>query len=197
MKDCTHESGFSYLDVVIAVAILLVGVLALAGAMTASLLRVEDSEEELRAKQLATASVESVFSARDLEDLTFDRAKNVSSPGESGPAGVFLEGRRPIYTNGGADGIIGTADDSTSGPGPDGVSGTADDYGVLISGFEREIAIAPIDDLDEDGDGNPGNDNLSPISLRRIDVTIWYKVSGRERSVRLSTLMGNYRQENT
>jgi hypothetical protein len=45
---------------------------------------------------------------------------------------------------------------------------------------------------DEDGDGVDDTSN-TPISLRKIKVTIKYKVRGATRKVYVTTLIGDYR----
>jgi hypothetical protein len=170
------ERGFSLIDVMIGMTILLVGVLALAAALTGALVRTEESEEELIAKQHATTAAESIFSARDVATLGWAAAQNTSGTCSGGP-GVFCRGRREIRANTGADGLHGTSDDS----------------GAVISGFTREVVITSVNDPD----GN-GLDNTSgfPVSLRQITVTVYYRVRAAERQVSLTTFIGDYRYLN-
>jgi type II secretory pathway pseudopilin PulG len=180
MDRARSEAGFSYLDVMVAVAVLLVGIMALLGAMTGAITATTRNENQLVAKQFATATLEAIFTARDVNrDNTFgwDRIGNV---GDSDiPGGVFLTGRRPIWPTPGADGILGTGDDDDGANGPDGTPNTSDDI-QPVEGFEREIIIA-----------NVGNS--PPYTMRRIEVAISYwSGSSRHREV-ITTFVANYR----
>jgi type II secretory pathway pseudopilin PulG len=172
MQSNTNESGFSFIDVMIAVSILLVGVLALGGAMAAAMLRTNDSEQQLLAKQHCFSTVEAVFSARDLTSLGFEAAQNVSPASGSNTEGIFPNGPQPIRPN----------------VGPDGFVATADDTGTPVSGFVREIVIKP-----PVGTADP---NTEYKTLRQIDVTVYYKVGGAPREQTVTTYMSNYRQVN-
>jgi type II secretory pathway pseudopilin PulG len=66
MKTKNNEGGFSYIDVMIGVVILLVGIAALVSAITASVLRSHETKQQLVAKQIASSTLESIFSARDV-----------------------------------------------------------------------------------------------------------------------------------
>lgn len=184
MSDLTKansESGFSYIDVMIGVTILLVGVLALVSAITRGIAMTTVSQEMLAAKQIAAGTVEAIFTARDVEEiLGWETIGNVGST--SVPGGVFVTGEQAIYPTPGQDGIVGTADDSK---GPDGVAGNADD-GVPEPGFSRTIVITDLTD--------PARPN-APISLRQIDVTVNYWVGAKKQTETFTTFIANYRTE--
>jgi len=164
------QAGFSYIDVLIAIGILMTGIVALLSAMTAAVATSGRGQQQLLAKQYATSTMESIFSARDINNPRITSfAVIANTPGTTG--GLFLTGRQPIYGSTGADGIIGTADD---GWGPDGSQGTADDLNP-INGFSREIAIAPVS-----------------AGLISITVTIYYQTSGLTFSQTLTSYMANY-----
>src|SRR4051812_17132179 len=61
MLQKTNESGFSYIDVMIALVILMVGILASAAALTANLVRSFETEKQVVAKQIALSTIESIF----------------------------------------------------------------------------------------------------------------------------------------
>jgi hypothetical protein len=173
-----REAGFSYVDVMIAVTIMLVGVMAMLSAITSGIVMTTTSQQSLAAKQYAQSTVEAIFSARDLRTLGFDAIGNVGDPAI--PGGVFLSGDRPFYPTAGPDGIIGTADDSA---GPDGVVGTSDDI-PPVDGFSRQITISDVPDPDRPG---------AAISLRQIDVSISFRMgNGQFREV-MTTYAANYR----
>jgi Tfp pilus assembly protein PilV len=171
------ENGFSLIDVMIGMTILLVGLLALGGAMAGALVRTEESEEELVAKQYLMTAVESIFSARDVASLGFDAARNTTGANCTGGTGIFCPGQRAILTSSGSDGIFGTSDDS----------------GTTVTGYTRQIEIVNVNDADgDDLDDTTG----FPVSLRQINVTVFYKVRGATRQVNLTTFIGDYRYLN-
>lgn len=178
MNQQTSEAGFSYVDVMIAVTILLVGVLAMLSAITSGMVMTTTSQQALAAKQYAQSTVEAIFSARDLEALGFDAVGNIGDT--SIPGAVFLTGDRPFYPTAGPDGIIGTADDSA---GPDGVVGTSDDS-PLVDGFSRQITITNVPDPDRPA---------AAISLRQIDVSISYRMGNGLYREQMITYVANYR----
>jgi hypothetical protein len=157
----SSESGFSFIDVMIAMTILLVGLLSLTGALAAALVRVRESESQFRSKMFTLSIVEAAFTARDIPVTTTagtaggsaffqNQVKNVAD------GGIFVDGRNPVYEL----------------PGPDGVYGTADDDGPVVNGVEREIIISDIPDPSRPSD---------PISLKQISVTVFYKVGSAQR----------------
>jgi hypothetical protein len=184
MKKVENQSGFSYPDVMVAITILLVGVLGLVGAITRGIALTTVSQEMLSAKQLAAATMEAVFTARELDsaDLGWPSIGNIGSA--TVPLGLFMVGDQPIYPTSGLDGIVGTADDYK---GPDGVAGNADD-GTPVAGYTRRITITDITDPSRP---------TAPISLRRIEVAINYFTSGRQRTETFTSFIANYRTEAT
>jgi hypothetical protein len=165
-----REGGFSYVDVLIAIAILMVGILTLGAALTTALVRANQSEDYLRAKGIAASTLENVMSARgvaiDGTTYGFDAIQNVS---ETGP-GVFVVGRKAALSS----------------PGPDGLFGTADDTGDRLGSYEREIVVADVDNPKRPvADGNP-------VTERRIEITIYFTVQGREDHVTLATNVARY-----
>lgn len=188
-----HEAGFSYVDIMIALVILLVGVLGATGALTANLLRSFESEKQIIAKQIALSTIESIFSARDIARPGaiegWNSVGNVGSNIVGGvPKGVFLTGWRPIREDIGWDGVAGTDDDACAATGPCQVSGRPDNTSNVISGFERQIVITDI----------PDPERPSPphsIARRRLDVTVRYNINGLVRQQTVSTIITNYTEQ--
>ncbi|HEV8485036.1 MAG TPA: hypothetical protein VGV87_15950 [Blastocatellia bacterium] len=174
----TQEAGFSYIDVMIAVAILLIGVMALVGAITNGINMTTRSQEALAAKQIASSTVESIFTARDLETFKWEAVGNVGNAAV--PGAIFVAGKQNIYPTAGKDGIVGTADD---GWGADGIAGNSDD-GQPAIGMQREIVVTDLVDPDRP---------TSPITLRQIDVTIYYSVGPIQRQETFTSYIANYR----
>lgn len=188
MKLHKNEKGFSYIDTMIGIVILLVGILALAAAVTTSVVRSRESEQQLIAKQLANSSLESVFSSRDIRLNGADGWNSIgnigSNPVAGVPAGIFVSGQTPIRASAGADGIIGTIDDACSGTGPCCVSGVCNSSAVM-SGFKRQITITDIND--------PQRPTPPwPIMMRRVVITIFYQASNTTRQEVVSTVITSY-----
>jgi prepilin-type N-terminal cleavage/methylation domain-containing protein len=160
-------AGFSLVEVIIAVVILSVGLMALLAVFAQAVSATKFSREDLVAKQKAREALENVYSARNDTSITFADIQNVSS------GGIFTDGFQPLYLAG-ANGIAGTAQDTTTLdsmrlPGPDGRLGTGDDVTVPLVNFQRQILITNL--TNADGSVNP--------DLRSIAVTVRIASPGR------------------
>jgi type II secretory pathway pseudopilin PulG len=168
------EAGFSLIETMIAMIVLVVGVLGLAAMLGNGLAYMTASQYDYIAQQKAAEAVEAVFEARDIGQATWSTICNVGSTVCSG--GVFLVGNLPMC-GAGADGIIGTADDfnGTSCAGcplscpdailvPNGTGNFNPPVSLPLSTFQRSIVIATVNDAG----GNP------IANLRQITVTITY-----------------------
>jgi len=177
----TGEQGFSLIETIIATAILAGGLISLAGAYAIGLTHMKSSSPSLIAREKAREAVESVHTARDTGDLSWDKIANVGSY-----AGVFLTGAQPMY-RAGYDGLVNTSDDAVSGledikeAGADSILGTADDVVTPLTDYTRQIEVT---DIVNAGVTNP--------NLRQIRVTIKYKVAGMWRTYQLTTYISRY-----
>lgn len=176
------DRGFSLVELMVSMGILTVGILSLAGALTAGVKTIGGSSARLIAREKAREAIESVHAARDTGHLSWGNIKNVPQ------GGIFLDGPQPLR-QAGADGIVNTADDGSAGyetqttPGPDGILGNGDDVvASLGTSFKREVKI---EDL-------PGPGGLPNPSLRQITVTIQYWVDGTWRNYQLRTYISSY-----
>ncbi len=181
------SDGFSTLEVLAAmfvVTIALTGLLALFGHAIATMTLMQDL---LIAKQKSREALESIYTARNTSQITFDMIQNVSdSPG------IFLDGyqplKRPNPISGSGDGLIGTADDGAvetlTLPGADGLLNTGDDEVRTLTAFERKIQIDPI--LYADSTVNP--------DVRKVLVSIRYNtpMGGQETYV-VESYISRYR----
>ncbi|HNQ14266.1 MAG TPA: hypothetical protein PKM58_01800 [Pyrinomonadaceae bacterium] len=192
MKPQRNEDGFSYIDVIFALVILLVGLLASASALTANLLRSYESEKQVIAKQIALSTIESIFSARDLaRDGALSGWETIgnegSNPVDGVPQGIFVNGLSPVREDMGSDGLAGTADDACPGDQPCTVPGHATNDSPLVTGFRRQVVITDL----------PDPERPSPphaIARRRIDVTVRYQINQLEREQVVSTIISNYQE---
>jgi type II secretory pathway pseudopilin PulG len=186
-----NERGFSYIDVMIALVILMVGILASTAALTANLVRSYETEKQVVAKQIALSTIESIFSARDIARpgaiSGWESIGNVgSNPDSSGtPRGIFLADFRPIRADMGWDGVAGTVDDACAAGAACQVSGRPDNSSEVMNGFERRIVITDLQDSERPTPPHP-------ISRRRIDITVRYWVNQLRREQTVSTIIANY-----
>ena len=152
----------------IAIVILSIGVLTLVAVFGTAVASTQNGQENLIARQKALEAVESIFTARNTQQITFARIANTAS------GGIFTNGPTPLWAAGN-DGLVNTSDDvpfPVNGvcpegpecialPGPDGILGTADDVPMSLTNFTREIKINPV----LQADGVTINPNLKQITV--------------------------------
>lgn len=163
------ESGFTMIEVLISIVVLTIGLVSLLAMFTVAIAAVNNSQEDMIAKQEAEEALESIYTARNTSQITFNSIQNVSN------GGIFKDGPQLILDPG-PDGVDGTVDDLNANaycPGPsqclvlagqDGVLGTADDSYLPLNNYTRTIAITNVN-LPS---GAPD------LSLRQITVTVTY-----------------------
>ncbi|HEX3820011.1 MAG TPA: prepilin-type N-terminal cleavage/methylation domain-containing protein [Candidatus Sulfotelmatobacter sp.] len=172
------QKGFSLIEVMIAIVVMTIGLLAVIASFATALAATQSAEEDLIARQKALEAMESIYTARNSQQIPFASIANVAS------GGIFLGGALPLKCAG-PDGLVGTADDvacktqagvtcPNSGaecmvlPGRDGVLGTADDQTMSLGNFTRTIAINPV--LLANGTTNP--------NMMAISITVSYTKDG-------------------
>lgn len=184
------QQGFSYIDVMIAIVIMMVGVLAMVGALAANMVRSIESERRIMAKQIALSTIESITSAKDIRRAGvvdgWDSLRNVMTSVPVGEInGIFVTGFNPVRIDSGWDGVAGTVDDACSGPDPCIVTGRPSNTSALMQGFQREIVITDVADAERPSPPNR-------ITRRRIDVNMKYFVNQATRYETASTIITNY-----
>jgi len=189
-KQYPSENGFSYIDVMIAIVIMLVGVLALASALASNMIRSYETDKRIVAKQLALSSIESIITARNIQRQgTVEGWKSIGNIGnnvDNGvPKGIFVNGWAPIREELGWDGIAGTADDACGSGAACNVPGRPANNSPEMKGFEREIIVTDVQDSERPTPPNP-------ITRRRIDVKIKYYTKGISREQTVSTMLTDY-----
>jgi prepilin-type N-terminal cleavage/methylation domain-containing protein len=179
-----NESGFSLIETMIAMAILATGLLSLAGVFILGLNQLSGSSASLIAREKAREAVESVHTARDTKTIAWCQIRNTDTPANcaDGSGGVFVAGMTPLRSPG-PDGLVQTADDSdvevSRGAGPDGILGNDDDTETNLDNYTRQIEITDV--VGANGQTNP--------NLRRLTVTIGFRVGTSQRTYRLTTFV--------
>lgn len=161
-----NSKGFGIIEVLGALFVITIALTALLALFGQSIATMSLMGDLLIAKQKSREVLESIYTARNTQQLSFDMIQNVSA------TGIFLDGYQPLQRPNPAsspgDGLIGTADDgpveSLTLPGPDGVVGTGDDEVRVLSSFQRQIQIQPV--LYADSSVNP--------DIRKVLVSVRY-----------------------
>ena len=166
------DRGFMLMETLFSMALMSVGLLALAAVFSRGMLLLQGGSNLPIAKQKAVEAIESVFTSRDTRTISWAQVRNKQDQG------VFLDGAQPIKVPG-DDGLVNTDDDGLVEqlilPGPDNYIGTADDVVIPMNGFTREIVITDI---------NP--------DLREIRVTVVYPFGEGTQTYVLSTYVSSY-----
>jgi len=162
-----HQSGFSLLEVMFSMVIMVVGLVSLLCVMAIAMASTQTSEQLAVSKRLANEAIESILTARESDQVQWSNIANGNcAVGTNCNGGIFLPGPQPIDLPG-ADGIIGTTDDAAAGPrileqaGPTGVwAGTCPpDQCIPLTNYTRTITITPFN-------GNP--------TLNFVTITVTY-----------------------
>ena len=181
MPTSRTQQGFSLVEVLFAMGVLMVGVLGAAAVMAAGMQNLSSSPGDVIVTQKAAQAIEAVFAARDSHKLTWAQIQNVQ--GESGSDnGIFVDGALPLKLSG-TDGLVNTLDDpplieTITLPGLDKLLNTADDSHVELNGYTREIKIRDV--AGENG------------QLRSIAVTMIYRNGNTHRTYTLTTYISAY-----
>ena len=160
------ESGFSLLEMVVAITLLSIGLLGVASAIGYALVASNHGRSITNTKLLAVSILEQMETLRDTNNLTFGQIANVGLVDDRGAVKAFTgfqPGFQQVSTNPGPDGIFGTADDLID-AGTDGNFGTVDDFvnpNFALVGVTRQIQVT----------------DLGP-KLKKIQVTVDYSVTG-------------------
>jgi len=162
MQSNNGEKGFTYIEVIIAIIIMTVGIMACLSAITFAMFRERQAENRNTARQVTSSAIESIFAARDLRNNNVLNNWAAINNDTAAVPGIFKSDWTPIREAAGFDGVHGTADDacSTGGGCPSG-GGTNNSPEVI--GFERRITISDIVE--------PG---ITSVRKRKIEVSVRY-----------------------
>jgi len=182
------ERGFTLLEVLIAMAVLVAGLIALAYGIGLGLAVVQMSTMDTIAREKAREAMEDVFTARDTSTIAFAQICNIPTSGSNPNNCLFVSGYTPMYTAD-SSGLVNTTAAATQGtmetyvtPGPDGIFGTADDPPpYTLTGFQRSISVTPVASSD------------GYTILAQVTVTILYNpLPWLSRTVTMVTVMSPY-----
>jgi prepilin-type N-terminal cleavage/methylation domain-containing protein len=162
------QSGFTIIETMIAIAIMSIGILTVLAAFATAVGATQNAQENLIARQKTLEAMESIYTARNTQQIDFAQIAN------TGGGGIFTGGPTPLNAAG-PDGLVNTTDDVSypangpcpTGPeclvlpGPDGILGTADDKAMSLANFTREIQIAKV----FENDGVTVNPNLKQVTV--------------------------------
>jgi prepilin-type N-terminal cleavage/methylation domain-containing protein len=178
------QRGFTLIEVMISIAIMGIGILTLVATFATAVGSTQNAQLNLIAREKTLQALESVYTARNTQQISFAQISNIAS------GGIFTNGPTQLLAAG-PDGLVNTADDlnfAASGPcptgpeclvlpGPDGILGTPDDVAMSLANFTRQITINPV--LNSDGSTNP--------NVKQIVVAVTY-VSGSSTVPRVYTV---------
>lgn len=180
---CAKEDGFSYVDVIIALVLLMIAILGMLSTLVASIIQTRGHEQQMQAKHVASSTMESIMSVKetDPDRLGWNAIGNIgANPDGNGVGqGIFLHGFQPVLTSAGPDEVIGTADDS----------------GSAVPGLTRKITIVDVCDP-----SRPSTACAPPgpmaTRIRSVTVEIRYSVGGIQRDETIVTVLTDYAVNN-
>jgi len=173
-----REDGFTLIEVMIAIVVMSVGILSLVAVFGVAIAHTQSAEEDLIARQKVLEAMESIYTARNSQQLPFSSVANVAD------GGIFQSGAQTLKCAG-ADGLVNTQDDAPCTnqysqvcpdggaecmvlPGNDGILGTADDVTMSLGNFTRTVAITTV----QLPNGNTNQD------MKAISITVSYTKAG-------------------
>ncbi|HKN17328.1 MAG TPA: prepilin-type N-terminal cleavage/methylation domain-containing protein [Candidatus Sulfotelmatobacter sp.] len=192
----SEEGGFTLLEVMIAIMVMTIGLLAVIATFATAIEATASAQEDLIARHKALDALESIYTARNSQQLPFASINNIAN------GGVFVSGASPLLCAG-PDGLVGTADDVACTapdtgaacpggveclvlPGPDGILGTADDITDSLSNFKRTITFSNV--LLPASQGGGINPNLIAVA-----ITVSYTKPGwPPRNYTVNSLISSY-----
>src|SRR5580693_10261080 len=84
------QSGFTLIEVMIAIAVMTIGILAVMASFATAIAATASAQEDLIARHKALDAMESIYTARNSQQLPFASINNVAA------GGIFLPGALPL-----------------------------------------------------------------------------------------------------
>ncbi len=157
----SRQAGFSLIEVMISMIVVTVGLVGMLSVFAFATASTQAAQEDMIAKELASEAMESIFTARETAQVTWDQIQNTGTGNT--PDGIFVTGFQDIHQSGN-NGIYGTSDDADAPArqlqlvGRDGVTTRT----LNLTNYKRKIEIASVS---------------GTSSLRLVTITIKYTVS--------------------
>lgn len=145
------QAGFTLIEMVVAMLIMMIGLLALAATISFALVVSNKGRSVTNTKLLVVSILEQMETLRNTKQLTYGQISNggqVDDTGSTQSFAGFPTDFIEVSINPGPDGIFGTTDDLVD-AGPDKTYGTADDFvnpSLARPGYTRQILITPLSD---------------------------------------------------
>ena len=196
----SRQQGFTIIETMIAIAIMSVGIVTLIAAFATAVSATQNAQENLIARQKTLEAMESVYTARNTQQIAFAQIANTTA------GGIFLPGTNQLLCAG-SSGLYGvaafngyTGDTPCAAnlpwcpagpqcivlPGPDGILGTADDVGMSLGNFTRQIQIGNV----LESDGVTINPNLKQVT---VIVNFYATGSVQAHTYSVNALISSYR----
>jgi prepilin-type N-terminal cleavage/methylation domain-containing protein len=175
----SNQEGFTYIEVMCAMVILLIGILAQLSALSLSMMRQREAEQQNTARQIASSTLESIFAARDLGKSAGINSWEMINTADVSNEGMFVAGWHPIRQSSGKDGIQGTKDDACAEGAPCQIEGYTNNS-PLVDGFQRQIIITDV----QDSDG-------TIAKKRRLEIKMRYFVGQVRREQSIATVIAD------
>lgn len=175
-KSEQSERGFSLLETVVALTLLTIGLLGVASAIGYAMVAGNHGRSITNTKLLAVSMLEQMETLRNTNNLTFKQIANVGQVDNDGAVKDFTgfpPGFQQVSINPGPDGIFGTADDLIDSV--NGIYGDGNDVvnpNFAVVGVTRQIEITSLS-----------------TTLKKIQVTVEYSVSGATKQVVASSYL--------
>lgn len=160
------QAGFTLIEMVVAMLIMLIGLLALAATIAFALSVSNKGRSVTNTKLLVVSILEQMETLRNTKQLTYGQISNAGHVDDTGATQSFAgfpNDFRDVSVNPGPDGIFGTSDDLVD-AGPDATYGTNDDWvnpTLARAGYSRQILVTPLSD-----------------NLKKIQVTLQFPRPG-------------------
>ncbi len=106
------QRGFGLLETLIGIVVLMIGLLAVLATFALAIGNTQSVQYDSIARQKAAEAVESIYTARQTSQISFNQIQNVAG---AGSPGIFVVGFTPM-TDAGPDGLDNTTDDTPAGP---------------------------------------------------------------------------------
>ncbi len=169
------QRGVTLIEVMMSMGFLSIALMGAAFTMTTGVASVQISQEQLLAKQKAREAMETVFTARNTQNITFADIANATN------GGIFVDGFQ-VLREPGVDGIANTADDAAAPIETVTLQTPSGPQVRSLGTFERRIALTDV--LLSGGGVDP--------DIRRVEIQVRYSFRGALTTVTLNSMIARF-----